>query len=149
MRAGDAVHPARLVVAADGRTSTLAAGLGLAAPPRQPRRWAMGAYLTGVTGMRADYGEMHVRDGRYLGIAPMASGLANVCLVVPCTVARTAMRTRPARFAGGPPAIRDRVALSGAALSRLRCSARWPWMCRCRAPPGCCLPATPPASSIR
>ena len=112
----------------------------------------MGAYMTGVTGMRADYGEMHVRDGRYLGIAPMPSGLANVCLVVPYAVARTAMRDPAgAVLQAAPPRSVDRVALQPAPHwpPRLRCSARWRWMCRCRARPGCCSPATPPASSIR
>ena len=44
-----AVH-APVVVAADGRRSTVAFGLGLARHPRRPRRWAVGAYYTGVGG---------------------------------------------------------------------------------------------------
>jgi len=73
--------PAPLVIAADGRRSRLALPLGLARHPRHPRRWAAGAYFADVAGV-SSFGEMHVRRGRYLGVAPVPSGLANVCLVV-------------------------------------------------------------------
>lgn len=92
--AGARVHDARLVIAADGRSSRLAAALGLSRTPRRPRRWALGAYAHGVADLRGGFGEMHVRRGRYLGIAPMADGLANVCLVLPWAGAREAV-TRP------------------------------------------------------
>src|SRR6187551_1305106 len=39
---------ARVVIAADGRRSTLAVALGLTHSPRSPRRWALGAYYEGV-----------------------------------------------------------------------------------------------------
>jgi flavin-dependent dehydrogenase len=48
--------------------------------PRRPRRWAIGAYFEGVQGL-ADRGEMHVRAGHYIGVAPTPGGLANVCYV--------------------------------------------------------------------
>lgn len=73
--------PAPLVIAADGRRSRLALPLGLARQPRRPRRWAVGAYFADVTGVTS-FGEMHVRRGRYLGVAPLPSGLTNVCVVV-------------------------------------------------------------------
>ena len=73
--------PAPLVIAADGRRSRVAIGAGLLRHPRRPRRWAIGAYFSGVSGLSA-FGEMHVRAGRYIGIAPLPSGDANVCLVV-------------------------------------------------------------------
>jgi flavin-dependent dehydrogenase len=82
---------ARVVIAADGRRSTLGVALGLIHSPRHPRRWALGAYYEGVDGL-ARRGEMHVRSGRYLGVAPVPNGLANVCLVVPEARARAAMR---------------------------------------------------------
>src|SRR5262245_53948323 len=41
---------ARLVVAADGRRSSIAFGLGLARHPARPRRWAIGAYYDRVGG---------------------------------------------------------------------------------------------------
>lgn len=71
---------ATLVLAADGRRSVCAVALGLTRPPRAPRRWAVGAYFEGVTGL-GSYGEMHVRAGHYLGVAPVPGGLANGCLV--------------------------------------------------------------------
>jgi flavin-dependent dehydrogenase len=75
-------HPARLVIAADGRHSRLAFSLGLARHPPQPRRWAIGAYFEHV-GQLSDAGEMHVRRGHYIGVAPLPGGIANACLVVP------------------------------------------------------------------
>lgn len=74
--------PAPLVIAADGVSSRLARALGLAAAPVRPRRWAVGSYFEGVARVGA-FGEMHVRRGRYVGIAPTSSGAVNVCLVVP------------------------------------------------------------------
>ncbi|MGB7220154.1 MAG: FAD-dependent monooxygenase [Vicinamibacterales bacterium] len=70
----------RVVIAADGRHSTVAFGLGLARHPKRPRRWALGAYFDNVAGLSA-CGEMHVRRGRYIGVAPVPGGLTNVCLV--------------------------------------------------------------------
>ena len=75
-------HDARLVIAADGRHSRLAFALGLARHPASPRRWAIGAYFDGVHGL-SESGEMHVRQGHYIGVAPLAGGIANVCLVEP------------------------------------------------------------------
>jgi flavin-dependent dehydrogenase len=75
--------PAPLVIAADGRRSRLAFPLGLVRQPRRPRRWAIGAYFDNVAGLSA-FGEMHVRRGRYLGVArvpPAEQRRANVCLV--------------------------------------------------------------------
>jgi len=74
--------PAPWVIAADGRRSALAIPLGLTRQPRRPRRWAIGGYFAGVHGL-LPYGEMHVRRGRYIGVAPLPGGIANACLVVP------------------------------------------------------------------
>ena len=88
---------ARVTIAADGRHSTIAFGLGLAGHPARPRRWAIGAYydnfINGVghpSGPPPDprltpgvRGEMHIRRGRYIGVAPIPGGLTNVCLVRP------------------------------------------------------------------
>jgi flavin-dependent dehydrogenase len=73
--------PAPWVIAADGRRSALAIPLGLTRQPKRPRRWAIGGYFAGVEGLQA-YGEMHVRRGHYLGVAPIPGAIANVCLVV-------------------------------------------------------------------
>jgi len=78
---------ARVVIAADGRRSTLAFGLGLARHPEHPRRWAIGAYFEGVSFRNSErfplFGEMHVRRGSYIGVAPIPGGLTNVCIVKP------------------------------------------------------------------
>src|SRR5580704_6618550 len=73
---------APVTVAADGRRSTLAFGLGLARHPARPRRWAIGAYYENAGGM-SSLGEMHVRRGRYIGVAAVPGGITNVCLVKP------------------------------------------------------------------
>ena len=72
--------PSAMTIGADGRRSVLARALGLSRHPARPRRWAFGAYATGV-GQLSDLGEMHIRPGRYLGIAPLGRGVANVCVV--------------------------------------------------------------------
>lgn len=101
--AGDRVHPARIVLGCDGRASALARSLGVATTPGRPRRWAFGAYAHEIDGVQADCGEMHVRDGSYLGIAPVAGGLTNVCLVLP--------RPQAARAVSAPwDAIRQAIA---------------------------------------
>ncbi len=74
------VLDARVTIAADGRRSALAFGLKLAHHPSRPRRWAVGAYFEGACGT-SSFGEMHIRRGRYVGVAPIPEGLTNVCLV--------------------------------------------------------------------
>src|SRR5439155_11928092 len=102
---------APVTIAADGRHSTIAFGLGLARHPSSPRRWAIGAYFEDFKheqsapgsasdahrmhvrspselhripfGSPAVVGEMHIRSGRYIGVAPVPGGLTNVCLVRP------------------------------------------------------------------
>src|SRR3954470_6220322 len=118
--------PAPLVIAADGRRSRIALPLGLARHPRRPRRWAIGAYFDGVAGVTS-FGEMHVRRGRYVGIAPVPSGLTNLCVVVgrqqfePHTVIAHAVAVDPQlrdRFAGarmvGRPSIVGPLAVDAA-----------------------------------
>ena len=73
-------QPARITIAADGRRSIVAAALGLTRVPGRPRRWVVGGYFAGVTGLSAR-GEMHVRRDHYVGVAPVPGGLANVCVV--------------------------------------------------------------------
>jgi flavin-dependent dehydrogenase len=79
--------PAIVTIAADGRRSILARALGLMRPAPRPPRWAYGTYATGVT-HAGDVGEMHVRHGWYLGIAPLGQDLVNVCVVRPAPAAR-------------------------------------------------------------
>lgn len=79
---GERRHPSRLVIAADGRGSRLARACATVRTPDFPRRWALGVYVEGAHDVAADIGEMHVRAGRYLGLAPVAGELTNVCLVV-------------------------------------------------------------------
>jgi flavin-dependent dehydrogenase len=84
--------PARVVIAADGRGSRVASALGLSRFAREPRRWAYGAYFSGVAGL-STHGEMHLRRDGYIGVAPLPGGIANVCVVRPSTrFARSGLR---------------------------------------------------------
>jgi flavin-dependent dehydrogenase len=78
---------APVTIAADGRTSVLASALGLSHRPAFPARWAIGAYFEEVAGV-GSVGEMHVRAGHYLGVAPLPHGLTNTILVIPLAGAR-------------------------------------------------------------
>jgi flavin-dependent dehydrogenase len=92
--AGDRELRARVVIAADGRHSRVAFTLGLAHYAPRPRRWAFGAYYAGVDGTSAS-GEMHIRQGGYIGLAPVPGGLTNVCVVRELGTAFRAQRIEP------------------------------------------------------
>ena len=93
VRDGVCTLRARAIIAADGRRSVLAFGLGLTRHPVRPRRWAIGGYFESAgprasqavseVGSEAALGEMHIRAGRYIGVAPVANGSVNVCVVKP------------------------------------------------------------------
>lgn len=103
---------APVTIAADGRRSTLAFALGLARHPVSPRRWAIGACASDVHGLSA-YGEMHIRSGYYIGIAPLPNGLANLCVVRPSTGGDAALQ-RPQQLLAdalaSEPMLRERMA---------------------------------------
>jgi flavin-dependent dehydrogenase len=105
--------PAPFVIAADGRRSALAIPLRLTRQPARPRRWAIGAYFSGVQGL-GPFGEMHVRRGQYCGVAPVPGDAANVCLVVPGPTRIDDPAALLAQTIAREPAIRDRFA--GAAM---------------------------------
>ena len=121
-------YTAPVIIAADGRYSRVARDLQLTRTPERPRRWAVGGVFAGVTGL-SSFGEMHVREGRYFGVAPLAGGYANGCLVtanremlrVPGVLMK-AMRSDPQtaeRFAHAelvsPPAVLGPLALEASA----------------------------------
>lgn len=96
----------RVVIAADGHFSRTARALRLSASAARPRRWAAGALFDGVAGL-GDCGEMHVRAGHYLGVAPLPGGLANSCVVT----ANTRALREPSLLAScldADPLLRDR-----------------------------------------
>ncbi len=107
----------RALVGADGVHSLVARRLGLSRHGR-PRRLALVAHLAGASGMR-DCGEMFVRRGRYVGLAPIGRGLINAAAVVPAAEAR-AISHDPAGFLtaelNGYPELRSR--LKGARIAR-------------------------------
>jgi menaquinone-9 beta-reductase len=111
-----------VVIGADGRKSVLAFGLGLARHPARPRRWAVGAYMSGVRPETTanclgsdprQFGEMHIRKNCYIGVAPVPGGLTNVC-VVRETFGPDAQFRDPAAVItnclGSDPRLRDRFA---------------------------------------
>ena len=118
-RGGGARIDAPITIAADGRRSTIAFGLGFARHPPRPRRWAIGAYFENFAGVRQvsdpgkALGEMHVRRGRYIGIAPIPGGLTNVCLVRPSRPGDAELRDPAALLARElqrDPVLRERAA---------------------------------------
>jgi flavin-dependent dehydrogenase len=127
-RGGEQRVRARVTIAADGRRSTIGFGLGLARHPARPRRWAVGAYYDNFTnGVRHPsdprltpggppsgvLGEMHIRRGRYVGVAPISGGLTNVCLVRPSQPGDAELRDPAALLARElqrDPHLRDRAA---------------------------------------
>jgi len=126
---------APVIVAADGRRSTIAFGLGLARHPARPRRWAVGAYFEDFDGVRPPtaiaggdgvrphgrdaaglqlgcLGEMHVRRNCYIGVAAVPGGLTNICLVKPSGPADIELRDATAlltRTLARDPLLRDRA----------------------------------------
>jgi flavin-dependent dehydrogenase len=95
---------ARLVIGADGLRSVVARKLHLTRQARgvRPRRLAIVTHMRGIRGL-GGYGEMHVRDAGYLGIARVGGSEAggdpeaNVALVVPWRLGRS-IGGDPARF---------------------------------------------------
>jgi flavin-dependent dehydrogenase len=120
VRGGEVEISAPVTIAADGRHSTLAFGLGLARHPGSPRRWAIGGYYETGVGVGSEstptpsvFGEMHVRRGRYIGVAPVPGGITNVCLVRPSQPGDAELRDPAALLArelARDPLLRDRFA---------------------------------------
>jgi geranylgeranyl reductase family protein len=71
---------APLTVGADGRYGIVARALALEHPLRWPRRTGLIAHYRGVAGLDR-WGEMHVYQGGYVGLAPLEDGLTNVAFV--------------------------------------------------------------------
>jgi geranylgeranyl reductase family protein len=88
---------ARLVVGADGVHSAVVRSLGLAAPLRWPQNLGLVARYRGYQGL-GDWGEMHVSERGYAGLAPQTGGILNVGLVMPLRRARGIKLSATARF---------------------------------------------------
>jgi flavin-dependent dehydrogenase len=101
----------RIVIAADGRGSRLAAALKLARFAASPRRWAYGAYFAGVNGLTSR-GEMHIRSDGYVGVAPLPGAIANICVVRAATTSHASPEQVIASAIAADPLLRDRCAES-------------------------------------
>ena len=109
--------PAKVVIAADGRRSTVAFGLRLLRHPPRPKRWAIGAYFEDP--IRSTFGEMHIRRGRYIGVAPLGGGISNVCLVLPWSGGDQARHeSRACDFRDPPGLLRGAIAAEPALRDR-------------------------------
>ncbi|MET0400265.1 MAG: FAD-dependent monooxygenase [Longimicrobiaceae bacterium] len=84
---GDLEIPARVVVGADGLRSVVLRRLGLVRRAPRLRKVALTAHVRGADGL-GTRGELRVRGGGCLGIAPVGGGLANVSIVVAGDAAR-------------------------------------------------------------
>jgi flavin-dependent dehydrogenase len=105
---------ARVTIGADGRRSRLASALRLSHLAARPRRWAIGARFSGVADLEP-VGEMHIRTGHYVGVAPLPDGLANACLVIPFS---------RGAFGRDPGALLDARIASDPLLAERFCGAR-------------------------
>lgn len=129
-------HLARIVIGADGLRSAVARAAGIDAAVRRGR-YTVGAYLGGLDGLPADsppatmtsnpaggagsggcrdarqWGEIHLRQQGYCGIAHLPGGLANVTLAVPREVVRAWRGNLEEGYwtwLRGCPGLRDRLA---------------------------------------
>jgi menaquinone-9 beta-reductase len=87
---------AAVTIVADGNRSTIARSLGVARAPRWPVRMGLVAHAESVR-LEGSYGQMHVTQQGYCGIAPMPDGLFNVAMVVPVAALKRS-RLGVARF---------------------------------------------------
>lgn len=78
---GEVLLRARVVVGADGLRSVVLRRLGLVRRAPRLRKVALTAHVRGADGLE-DTGELRVREGGCLGIAPVGEGRANVSVVV-------------------------------------------------------------------
>ena len=124
---------ARMLIGADGVHSVVARRLGLRLEART-RKVAIVAHIRGIAEL-SPYGEMHIANGRYVGVAPLEPQLHNAT----CNVAMVVDERREGKtLAGKPqeylldalptfPRLRDRVAsltVVRPALTTSRMSAR-------------------------
>ena len=100
IKTGDRTFAARLLVAADGRNSTVARLLGVA--PRARRdRIGLQAHIPAPASLGRDI-ELHLLPLGYCGVAPVGSGLANFCLVATADRIDALKSAISARFAISP-----------------------------------------------
>jgi flavin-dependent dehydrogenase len=78
---------AAMVVGADGLRSVVARRLGLARTARWPRRISLIAHYRDVRDV-TEYGEMHVENDGFVGIADVGDGITTVAAVFPSGRAR-------------------------------------------------------------
>lgn len=103
---------ARLVIAADGRQSTLARRLGLVQRIRWLRHVAFVTHCAGVHHVRP-WGELFLIPSGYVGLAPVSDTLVNVSVVVCAAHLAAAQKTSQAFFAQtvqAHPELRQRLA---------------------------------------
>jgi 2-polyprenyl-6-methoxyphenol hydroxylase-like FAD-dependent oxidoreductase len=120
---------ARVVIAADGRHSRIAFGLGLARYATSPKRWAFGAYFIDVEGMTL-HGEMHIRPDGYIGRSGSTPTRSSTLPFAAMRCCATGSRAR----ARCRKSARSALSLSNAGRLVI---------------PGCCSQGMRPASSIR
>lgn len=103
---------APLVIGADGHSSIVARELGLTARSRWLRKTGFVAHYRGVSGLDR-WGEMHIGDGFYAGLAPLEDGLTNVAVVAGTDAVATRRGTVAALFderLGRLPAVAAKLA---------------------------------------
>jgi hypothetical protein len=106
----------------------VASKVKLAFYARSPRRWAFGAYFSNVARM-SQRGEMHIRRGAYVGVAPLPGGLTNVSVVLDGSgalpIPRVDQQGIVRRTLEGDAVLRDRFACA-MQVSPVTVLAHWP-----------------------
>jgi geranylgeranyl reductase family protein len=97
------------VIGADGARSTVAHRVGAEREVLAPRRLGLVAHYSG-SGALQDHGEMHVADGWYVGLAPLAGDRLNVGMALPLGGDRRPAGARFEAALDGIPAVRERLA---------------------------------------
>ncbi len=98
----------RWLIGADGARSTAARRVGAERAVAAPRRLGLVAHYAGIEALQ-DHGEMHVADGWYVGLAPLAGGRLNVGMALPMDGERLPAEERFGAALRGIPAVAERL----------------------------------------
>jgi flavin-dependent dehydrogenase len=96
------------LIGADGARSRVAQRVSVEMGAGWPRRLGLVAHYSGIAEL-SDHGEMHVGDGYYVGLAPLAGGRMNVGMALPMDADRVGAEERFAAAVAGLPAVAERL----------------------------------------
>ena len=98
----------RWLIGADGARSRVAQRVSVEGGTGWPRRLGLVTHYSGIAEL-TDHGEMHLGDGYYVGLAPLAGGRLNVGMALPLDGERGRAEERFAVAIAGLPAVAARL----------------------------------------